>query len=134
MSIAEPHRSPIISRLLGIAAILLAHLVALLFVMIALCKAVPAYVEFFGQEDVALPAATQQIFRFSYFCIVYFFPVVFLVMATDAAVVFTLSFAFHRKRWLLSAYSHLCLLAASAVLVYVTAWLSHPVLWLIRQE
>jgi len=115
-----------------VAAILLAHALALFFVMIALCKMAPMYAMFFEQQDIVLPVATERIVQLSEYCVVYCFSLFITGMAADAVVVCFLVFAASGKSWLLSAYSHLWLLAASAVLVYVAAWLSHPVYSLVR--
>ena len=127
MSQAEIPRPSIRSRLVGISGILLAHALALFFVMVALVKIVPTYAMFFERQDVALPIATQRIVMWSEIWVAYGFLLIFLVMAIDAAVVLSLALATTRKRWILSAYSHVGLLAACAVLVYIGAWLSHPV-------
>ena len=132
MTQEELRRPSIFSRLLRIAAILLAHSLALIFVLIALVKIVPVYSIIFEQQDVALPVVTQRIVMFSEFCVGFWFLMLPFAMVVDAAIVLILAFAASKKGWLLSAYSHLCLLAASAVLLYVAAWLTHPVYSLVR--
>ena len=117
----------ILSRLLRIVGTLLTHAVALCFVLIVLVKTVPMYTIFFERQNVALPEATRRIVLLSEFCVAYWFIVILFVMVADAAILLILAFAASKKGWLLGAYSHLCLLAAIAVLVYVAAWLSHPV-------
>lgn len=117
---------------LGIVAILLAHSFALFLVLMMLVKVVPMYTVFFEHQDVALPVVTRRIVWFSEFCLAYWFIMYFLGMVADAAIVLTLARAASKRRWLLSAYSHLCLLAAGAMLFYVSAWLSHPVYSLVR--
>ena len=132
MTQEELRRPSIFSRLLRIAAILLAHSLALIFVLIALVKIVPVYSIIFEQQDVALPVVTQRIVMFSEFCVGFWFLMLPFAMVVDAAIVLILAFAASKKGGLLSAYSHLCLLAASAALLYVAAWLTHPVYSLVR--
>ncbi len=132
MTQEELPRASTFSRLLRIAGILLAHALALFFVFIALGKTVPMYTMFFEQQDVPLPVATQQIVLLSEFCVAFWFLMFPAAMFADAAIVLIIAFVASKKSWLLSAYSHVCLLATSAVLVYVAAWLSHPVYSLVR--
>ena len=104
----------------------------LFLVLMVLVKVVPTYAVYFEQQDVALPVVTQRVVLFSEFCVQYWFIMYFVGMVADAVVVLTLALAASRKTRLLSAYSHLCLLAATAVLFYVSAWLMHPVYSLVR--
>jgi hypothetical protein len=74
------------------------------FVVIVLVKAVPVYGVSFEQQYVVPPAQTQAIFAFSEHCSVYFVRLLCVGMVIDAAVVFMLGFAFHKRRWLLAPY------------------------------
>ena len=126
MSTAEITRPSISSRLAGSGGILLAHFIALSFVLITLTKTAPIYAVVFEHQNFVLPAATQKVLWLSEFCVAYFLPIAIFMLLADAVVVLTLALAAPRKRWLLSVYSHGCLLVAGAAVLYVTAWLAHP--------
>jgi type II secretory pathway component PulF len=95
--------------------------------VIVLDKAVPVYRVLFEQHNVVPPARTQAIFAFSDYCSAYFVGLIFVAMVIDAAVIFTLGFAFPKNRRLLTACSHLWLLVALAALVCTIAWLTNPI-------
>lgn len=123
----------IVSLLRRSAGILLAHSLALFFVTFAMVKIVPTYSLCFERHGLALPEVTRRIVLCSEFCVAYWYVFFPSAMVADATIVLILAFAASRRSWLLSVYSHLCLLAASAVLVYVSVWLSHPVYSMARQ-
>jgi type II secretory pathway component PulF len=121
------------SPLLRSAGILSAHSLALFFVFVAMVKIVPTFAYVFEAFELELPEVTRRIVLCSEFCVSYWFLIFPSVMVADAIIVLILAFAASRRSWVLSVYSHLCLLAASAVLVYVAAWLSHPVYSMARE-
>jgi len=110
---------------------LLAHSLALFFVMVAFVKIVPTYAMFFEQQEVTLPVATQQLLTWSEFWVAYWYLIFFIGMTMDAAIVLTLALAAKTSR-IVSLYSHTFLLVVCALLIYMGAWLSHPVYSLIR--
>jgi len=114
-------------RLLGVTSVLAAHFIAFACVMITLCKTVPTYAYVFEKLGVKTPDATQRILHISQSCLQQPLLITFFVMLTDVAVVSVLAFKAPRKRWVLSAYSHIVLVAASLVLLYIGAWLMHAV-------
>jgi len=126
VSKAEPLPPTVYSRVIGVSGILLSHVLAMLFVMMVLVKIVPTYAILFEQEEMALPAATQMVVFLSEFWVAYWYLLFFAGMFVDVTIVFILAFAISKTR-LLSAYSHLVLLGACALIVYVLIWLSHPV-------
>ena len=130
MSNDEVPKPSIQSPRIGIVGTLLAHAFALFLVLMTMVKLVPPYTVFFEQEGVALPVITQRLIVLSDYCVNFWFIMYFVGMVIDAVVVIGLATA--KRRRLLSAYSHLCLLAATAVLFYVSAWLLHPVYSLVR--
>ena len=130
MSKAERPRASLISRSFSMIAILLAHAVAVCFVLITLCKTVPTYGIFFEQQAVELPVATQTILWLSELCVSFWLPIFVFLITVDAIILAILTLA--GSRWILSIYSYSSLLASTAILLYVGAWLSHPVYALVR--
>jgi type II secretory pathway component PulF len=126
-----PHPSGC-GRLVGVAGILLVHCAALFLVLAQLCKTIPMYEEFFEQQDVALPVVTAGLLRVSVFCRGLFFHILGVCMTIDAGILLLLTYVSSKTRWMVSAYSHLLLLAACGLLLYTSAWLAHPVYNLVQ--
>jgi type II secretory pathway component PulF len=108
-----PQSSPsIVRRVVAGAALLGIHFVTLILTIVVLRTIVPIYIKLFEDYDVELPVVTQQLIHLSWFVVDYWYLIVFLGMIGDTAVVTLLSVAASKRQWLLSAYSHLWLVAA----------------------
>jgi type II secretory pathway component PulF len=113
-------------RIVAAIAALGVHFFTLILAMVVLCSVVPKYVEFFEQRDGILPLLTQQVIDLSSFAVSYWYLIVFLGMVIDTAIVALLSFVSKRK-WLLSIYSHLWLLAVIFFLFWISLVLGAPI-------
>jgi type II secretory pathway component PulF len=113
-------------RIVAAIAALGVHFFTLILAIVVLCSVVPKYVKFFEQGNVELPVMTQQLIHLSWFAVSYWYLIVFLGMVVDAAIVALLTFAPKRK-WLLSIYSHLWLLAVIFFLFWISIGLCVPI-------
>ncbi len=121
-----------IRRLSGVAAIILAHFVAIACVMIALCKIVPTYGYVFEQLGTDVPDNTRRIIELSHSCLRQPLLITFFVVLTDTAILSVLALKMPDYTRLLSTYSHVVLVITTFAMLYIGAWLSHPVGFLVQ--
>ena len=127
MTNTDSHSRPLLPRLLGIVAMLSLHLFALFVVILELVSLVPMHILFFAQANIELPTVTLHVMDLSNFCVKFWYLIFFLGPIADAAVLAWLTFVVTKRKWLLPLYSHLWLLAAILLLVYINIGLALPI-------
>ena len=118
---------------LAILAVVVVHFVALALAVFVLCAIVPKYVKFFAKMEVELPAVTKPVIQLSAIAVDYWYLILLLAVIGDAVIVWLLGSLAAPQRWLLAAYSHLCLLAIIVFLVLVAIAIGYPVIFLAHQ-
>ena len=118
---------PLLTKLLTLVAILMVHFFAMLLVSVELITIVPMHINLFAETDVELPIATLHVMDLSYFFVKFWYLIVTLGMTADITVLVLLIFVATKKKWLLSIYSHLWLIAVILLFAYVSIALSFPV-------
>jgi hypothetical protein len=112
--------------LFGTAAMLLAHLVAGLVVVVVLCRVVPVYMKLYDDWNMELPAATQSVIRVSYFMACYWHLVALGFLILDGAILLVLHLLPPGARWLKTCWNTAVLLAVILFLGYAALALAIP--------
>lgn len=125
MKVSASNGSSLFARLVGVAAILSVHIVALLATTFITAFGISSYVELFERFETALPPPTILAIRCSNLAVAYWYLIV-LVILLNIVVVALLSVATTR-RWPLTFYSHALLAMIILWLVFVCIALAIPV-------
>ena len=127
MTDRNPARLSSIPRLIAVASILSMHFFTLLVLMFVLCSIVPKYTMFFDFVETKLPAVTIHVIRWSFVLVKYWCLLIVFGMFADAAVVGLLAILFPKRNWVLSAYSHIWLLAVILIMLWISIALCVPI-------
>jgi len=115
-------------RLGGAGAILLAHFVAMVFVVLEFAWLAPAIQVLFEELDVELPKITQQVLVLSHLFCWYWYLILFATVVLDAGILVVLAVAAPRQRWPAAVYSHLFLLLTIVLLYWINLALCLPLI------
>jgi type II secretory pathway component PulF len=127
-----PPQPSVLSRLIGIAAILLAHFLSLVALLFVFVKIVPTYTRVFEEAELALPAATVSVIRTSDIFVMYWYLIIFLGILLDGVVVALLAALPSRTNRLVSFYSHVWLLAVLFLLLWANVACVMPLISLVE--
>ena len=119
-------KSSVVPRLLGIVAVLAAHFLTFVVLLVVFCSVVPKYVSFFEATYTELPAITLLVIKLSYLVTNYWYLLVLFGMPADGVVVIVLAVFLRKRNWVVSVYSHLILLVAILAMFWVTVALGVP--------
>ncbi len=116
----EPPRKTSLARSLAWTAwMLLAHLVAVVVLIVALVRMVPEFLELFKEFDAAVPTMTELAIGLSHAVVQYWYLLVPLVLFVDAAILLGLRLLPGKAKGLSTVWAVLVLVAAILLLGFI---------------
>ena len=113
-------------RIFAAIATLAAHFLALVTVLFMLCSVVPAHVNAIEYAGLERPEVTEQVIAASRFSNRYWHIIGLAAMIVDGAIVAALALGAWRHKWLLATYSHVLLLAAIFLILWMSITMAAP--------
>ena len=124
MTETNPTSSPVAERLVAAIAVIALHFATLLMAIFVAVFVVSDYVRHYEELGVRLPALTELLIAFSYSVAQCWYLIIPATVVFDIVVIAMLSRESVKRRWMLSLYSHLWLLAVILFLFGVTICLA----------